>query len=67
VKLLERLVELVEIDRLDLELVERERDVLVRQEAGLLALPNERLCILMLEDQRSPLSFRVPPETQFVP
>ena len=43
VKLVELLVELVDLDRVQLQLVERERDFLLRQEAGLLALADERL------------------------
>jgi hypothetical protein len=43
VKLVELLVELVDLDRVQLQLVERERDFLLSQEARLLALADERL------------------------
>ena len=43
VELVELLVELVDLGRVELQLVERERDFLLRQEARLLALADERL------------------------
>ena len=49
VELLERRVELVQLDRLEL-VAERERDLLVREEARLLALAHERPGVLMVED-----------------
>ena len=49
VELLERRVELVELQRLEL-VAQRERDLLVREEAGLLALAHERSGVLMVED-----------------
>ncbi len=43
VELFERLVELVDLRRVQVELVERERNIVLLQEAGLLALADERL------------------------
>jgi hypothetical protein len=47
-ELLERRVELVQLHGLEL-VAERERDLLVREEAGLLALAHERSGVLMVE------------------
>ena len=43
VELFERAVELVDLHRVELELVQRDCDLFLRQEAGLLALTDERL------------------------
>jgi hypothetical protein len=43
VELVELLVELVDLNRVQLQFVERERDLLLCQEAGLLSLADERL------------------------
>ena len=48
VELLERRVELVQLQRLEL-VAERERDLLVREEARLLPLAHERPGVLMVE------------------
>jgi hypothetical protein len=60
-KLVECLVELVELRRLEPELVERKRDLLVRQEPSFLPLTNERPRFLVLKRYRfRPLSSSPP-------
>ena len=49
VQLLERRVELVQLAGLEIELAERQRDLVVREEAGFLPLPDERFRLFVLE------------------
>jgi hypothetical protein len=49
VKLLEGLVELVDLRRIEVELVERERDLLLREKSGFLPLADQRLGAVLLQ------------------
>jgi hypothetical protein len=53
VEIFERLVELVDLRRVEVELVECENDLLLRHEAGLLALADERFGSVVVQRQAS--------------
>ena len=58
-ELLQSLVELVDLNRVEVQLVEREGDLLVREEPGLLPVPHERFRVLVIEHE-APCLARLP-------